>query len=804
MRKLQFVILFSFFSVALSGQTLKAFLNAGEEALAENDFYNAMYYHANALEFDTTNLDVRYKLAESARQFNAYAVAEEHYQFVLDNDSNNGYPETSLHLANVQQHLGRYQDASTNYSLFISENDGEDNKLLLKAEKEIAAIEWALEEIANPQPGVTVNRLEGSINTPYSEFGAVAKGDDFYYSSLRFEKEQKKVRVNKLFSKVLAQDSTGSGYPIEGSFNEYEQHAAHTSFNHDATRVYYTLCDYKNEVDIICDLYYRNIDSEGQYGPPVILPASINVEGSTNTQPSIGYNPITGEEVLYYASDRTDGEGEMDIWMVSVNGENFSEPENLSSINTASDDLAPFFHNSTGTLFFSSDGYRGMGGLDIFSSFRSQDSFEMPSNLRSPVNTSFNDLYYSLNEEGTKAYFSSNRIGSLYLEESYEACCYDIYESGIEEIFLDLNALTFNGESMDPLPGVTVKLLDAITGEELDLVFNPESNEHLFEIKHGREYLIVSEREGFLPDTTSLSTRNIDELDEIIRKIYLTPTIVTLEVFTFDKVTGNPLPGVTVELVEVDSTNVNLQTNSESNDFYFEVIGGRTYLIKASKPGYTPENLQFTALDITNGVITKEIYLLDLNGQLPIIVYFDNDHPDPKTRKLFSDLTYSDTYFEYVKEEAAFQRNFTVNLAQDAKTEGEAAINAFFENEVKVGYQKLQQFMGMLQQRLEDGDVLELSLKGYASPRAANKYNLALGQRRIWTIKNELRKYNDGVLEPYINNGQLVVSEVSLGEEIAPAGISDSYSDRRQSVFSVDASRERKVEIVRVRILNRR
>jgi len=111
-------------------------------------------------------------------------------------------------------------------------------------------------------------------------------------------------------------------------------------------------------------------------------------------------------------------------------------------------------------------------------------------------------------------------------------------------------------------------------------------------------------------------------------------------------------------------------------------------------------------------------------------------------------------------------------------------------------------FMDKLIERLEAGEIIELSLKGFASPRAANKYNLALGQRRIWTIKNELRAYNGGVMAPYIESGKLQVVEISFGEEAAPKDISDSYKNRRLSVYSVEASKQRRAELVRVRVLN--
>ena len=191
-----------------------------------------------------------------------------------------------------------------------------------------------------------------------------------------------------------------------------------------------------------------------------------------------------------------------------------------------------------------------------------------------------------------------------------------------------------------------------------------------------------------------------------------------------------------------------------------------------------------------------------MNEYLPVVVYYDNDRPDPRTKKLFTAKTYSETYFNYIAKKEEFKVNYAKTLSGDLRSGATSELEFFFESDVKNGYATLQMFISKLKQRLESGDVIELSLKGFASPRAANRYNLALGQRRIWSIKNEIKAYAGGVLAPYIESGKLVVTEISFGEEIAPSGISDSYSNRRLSVYSPEASRQRKAEIVRVRVLN--
>ncbi|NNE27429.1 MAG: hypothetical protein HKN09_11350 [Saprospiraceae bacterium] len=796
-----------FLSSAMNGQSLKAFLKAGEEAMLGGDYYNAMYYYTTALEFDTTRLDIHYNLGEASRYFNAYVPASKAYQYVLDNDSENAYPDASYNLALTLQNLGQYDEATTYFNLYLSEYGDLDERVSLKAENAITSIEWAKDQLDNPMPGVTVSTIEDGINTPYSEFGALDKSDAFYFTSMRFEKEKKGDRINKLYSQILVKDSSGIASPVESGINDYPQHIAHTAYNYDGSRVYFTLCDYEENLEINCDLYYMDLGPEGENNGVAKLPNHINIDSVTNTQPSIGYNPSTKEEYLYFASDREGGKGGLDIWYAKIESDSILEPVNIAAINSSEDDIAPFFHSPSGTLYFSTMAYMGMGGFDVFQSFKTGDDFSKPENLGVPVNTSFNDIYYTLNEDGDQAHYSSNKIGSLYLEDSYEACCYDIYKVDIEEIFLDLNALTYNGETLDSLTGVTVKIIDAITGELIEENLNEYGHEHEFEIKQGREYLIVSEREGFKSDTTNLSTRQITTSEEIIKKIYLTPIQVGLEVFTFSQRTKEDLTGVTVMLTEEGAEdNPMIITQDQTNLFQFEIIAGRTYTIIATKPGYSKEIITFEALDIKDGIITKFVYLLDgggvLNEYLPMSVYFDNDRPDPRSVRMFSTKSYSDIYQAYMDQQDDYIENFTSGLGEEEATNAADAIKEFFVKEVKGGYDTLQLFLNDLEARLDAGDVVELTLRGLASPKAASRYNLALGQRRIWTLKNELINYNEGALIPYIEAGQLVLTEISLGEEIAPSSVSDSSRDRRRSVYSIEASRERKAQIVKARIIN--
>lgn len=292
-----------------------------------------------------------------------------------------------------------------------------------------------------------------------------------------------------------------------------------------------------------------------------------------------------------------------------------------------------------------------------------------------------------------------------------------------------------------------------------------------------------------------MSSCDYKKSQDIIKKLFLEPTELFLNVLTFEKKTSEELNGVTVELFDITDTSIEPVEimNPSSNDFRFELVRGHEYKVVASKLGYKSAEIQFGTDNIGGTELTKKLFLDQdfqswLSAFLPLKLYFDNDRPDPRTRKRTSSKTYSYTYNEYIQNQDDFVSN---------TTDPEGMVG-FFEYDVKVGYDRLQIFLGKLEKALNSGQSFELSIRGYASPRAQSNYNLILGQRRVFTVRNEIESYNGGSLQKYIDLGQLKITDVSYGENLSPKSVDDSQSNKKLSVYSVEASKERRVEIIDV------
>jgi len=128
--------------------------------------------------------------------------------------------------------------------------------------------------------------------------------------------------------------------------------------------------------------------------------------------------------MMIFASDRPGGYGGSDLWVVFKQGKNsWTEPVNLGDkINTEGDEMFPFLDQTTGKLYFSSNGHNGLGGLDIYEAVQKDSclcSYEIK-NLGAPMNSVSDDYAIVWNKKHTHGYFSSNRAEGKGGEDIYK------------------------------------------------------------------------------------------------------------------------------------------------------------------------------------------------------------------------------------------------------------------------------------------------------------------------------------------------------------------------------------------------
>lgn len=795
-----------FFQVGLAGQSKTAFLHAAEESYLQSDFYSALVYYLEVYEYDTSQVDIIHAVAESARKAGVYKTSERFYEKIMDQDIELQNSDDPFWLAYVKHKQGKYEEARKLYSIYITEYAEDDLYLTRRAEKEIKSCEWAQTEIQNPRENIEIERMGDEINeVEYADFAPIIDGSDLIFTSLRYRNAPTKDKPEQLISKRLQIDQENFIEEIYKTLGNDDLFVGHTVTNDDKSIIYYTLCGYHSGYQIQCDLYSGSIESDGSIAGGYKLPSPVNQEGSTTTQPAYYSNQSSGEQRLYFVSDMAGGEGEMDIWYVDLASSDFSTLVNVKELNTADNEITPFYHAPTNTMYFSSDGYLGMGGYDVFKSNLEDADVEAPLHLGSPINSSYNDIYYVVNDSGNESYFSTNRYNNQYQNNETEPCCYDIYKASVKDVQIELNAKTYQIQNKDSLPYATVDLFDLITGDLLKNLTPFSGIDHVFELQSDREYQLIGRKKGYGSDTIRVSTYGVYKSQNISRNLFLNKELQPLEITVFDEFTFEPLTGSIIRLKNIDKPNEpDLVFNNAEQFTKADIDPFSTYEITVSKEGYEDQSFKIYAgkNDLAEEILRRKVYLKPVlfGIYLPTRLYFDNDRPNPRTASEDTDKTYTDVYEPYVERENVFVRQIQRSSAFSQDRDGEIRrLQEFFEQDVKGGYATFQKFLDAVHSELQKGFGFEILIKGFTSPLAQSDYNKKLGKRRVKSILNEIQNYDQNVFMSYINSGLLKLTDVSYGEDLAPAGVIDNPGRPAESIYSTDASKERRVEIIEVR-----
>ena len=230
------------------------------------------------------------------------------------------------------------------------------------------------------------------------------------------------------------------------------------------------------------------------------------------------------------------------------------------------------------------------------------------------------------------------------------------------------------------------------------------------------------------------------------------------------------------------------QFNTKEDEMYLTFFNENTGYFSSNRKGAKYESTEFCCNDIFSfeiieiDTIPPEVNWVDFE---PLELYFHNDEPDCCTMKTTTNQTYKDAYISYFK------------LVDEYKNQNDS-LNNFFETTLKPNYNRLINLLGMLSLELDGGKKIELQIRGFASPLHKFEYNINLSQRRIKSVINYISTYHNTVLSKYLKTGQLSIVELPLGESNVSENTSDNPHDIKNSIYSLEAIKERKIEIVKV------
>ncbi len=398
------------------------------------DWYSAAVLYGKLVARDSSNVTVNYSYAEASRLNFDIDVANHWYGKVIAVDNGKKYPLCFFYRAQILQYKGQYKEAKKWYVKFSKSSKVKNAKYKYFVAKSLVQADACdLAQILKSNPvNVNITHLDTSVNSKVSEYAAFEKDSTLYFSSLRTKikrQEDEPESRNKIYSSEIVNGIRQKVKALDTNINATYLHNANICFSDDYTQMIISRCNNKNATEYVCELYESKLVGN-KWKPMEKMTEPINVKGFSTSQPC--YGKINDSTFLFFASNRPGGQGNYDIWYAYKKSDGtYDKPINSGTlVNTPDDDITPWFNNDQKTLYFSSTYHKGMGGFDIFRSTFNNTGFSAPINMGYPINSSYNDIYHSINKDGSFAYLSSNRIGS-YFEHKLN-CCNDIYRYELE------------------------------------------------------------------------------------------------------------------------------------------------------------------------------------------------------------------------------------------------------------------------------------------------------------------------------------------------------------------------------------
>lgn len=383
------------------------FLKKGMESVDQGNLDAASFYFGRAIYFNAFNKSAWLAFADLKYQLKDYDSTIVLIEKIILLDASQE-KLLSVPLIKSNMGMGNFTKASTLVDAAASR--GYLDTAAASSYKQLLDYASRVSE-KNSKAGLLIQNLGASINTKASEyFPAISSADTLMILTRRINNGNNE----DFFSSAWQNNQWQSTLPLQGKINTAYNEGGQ-KISSDGKTMVFTGCNYPDGLGS-CDLYYAhymgNKWSERR-----------NFEDPVNS-PYWESAPCFSADMqsLYFSSNRPGGFGGMDLYVSRYLGnQRWSEPKNLGpSINTSGDEMFPFLHFDNATFYFTSNGWKSIGGSDIFVSRLVGDQFSAPVNLGYPVNTIDNESGLVVNASGKVAYFSSDRYGGFGQMDIYQ------------------------------------------------------------------------------------------------------------------------------------------------------------------------------------------------------------------------------------------------------------------------------------------------------------------------------------------------------------------------------------------------
>lgn len=256
------------------------------------------------------------------------------------------------------------------------------------------------------------------------------------------------------------------------------------------------------------------------------FPKKLNITDLNNVNEKANYYMSnTMKSIVMSIQQKGDNLGDRDLYVTFLVSDSiWTKPLNLGkTLNTIGTEAGPFLAADDRTLYFTSDGFGGYGGSDIYVTRRLDETWQKwsePENLGPVINTSYDESFFSLSASGKKVYFTSTGA---------TAGDYDIYTVNLAKSIRPLpvaliTGRVLNSKTNEPIIGAKIIFENLSTGAEVGIArSNPVSGNYQIVLPSGSKYGYLAEKSGFISVHANIDLEQMPEYSEIYKDLYISP-----------------------------------------------------------------------------------------------------------------------------------------------------------------------------------------------------------------------------------------------------------------------------------------
>jgi outer membrane protein OmpA-like peptidoglycan-associated protein/tetratricopeptide (TPR) repeat protein len=611
--------------------TLLAQIDKGDAAFEDLKYQEAIQFYEKGLQ-KNNDPKAAARLADSYRLTGQPEPAEKWYKKAIEGGENG--PEVRVHYARMLLANNKTDDARQQAELVINTNPNN-----LPARNIVKACDNR-ERLLKMGDQYTTQPV--SFNQEGLDFCPNYRGDQLIFTSDRDPDGERSEWTGRNYTSIYQVGLSGTVERLPGDINgKYNDGAA--SFMPDNNTMFFTRNNYvqdqrkSSKKDIVKLIIATANFQNNQWKVGELFP--YNSDEYNTAHPALSADG----KALIFASDRPGGLGGMDLWRSDWIGGSWSQPVNLgATVNTPDNEIFPWLAPD-GALLFASNGWPGLGGLDIFLSRTDANGFVEPENVGAPINSLKDDFGCISRDNMQSGFFSSNIKSDIGTEDIFT------FQRKPKPVAQEIQKFALNGIVVDkftgiPLPDVEVTITNTSTGVakkvrtlengRFETELQPNSTYNVLGIKNNIET-------DMKPVTTVGQTRSL-----LFTQLEHNDPRFTLRGKSLNKKSGEPVAGVDVTLLNTRTMKEEHALTDEKGAFFFQLEQNSDYTITGQKAGVfsSIKNASTMGLDRSTDLyvqLTLNVEIIEIGREIVLEdIYFDVNKSDirPDAAKVLDNM----------------------------------------------------------------------------------------------------------------------------------------------------------------------